>query len=331
MSRYFDNKELFVGPTTKQYGSHMVTTNVIKETKIKYINIDSRFRDEYNYSNLANYYFTLPERINDVKTMTVCNIELPLSIFNISADLGNNFFSVYKTSSTTDVSMIDISYGFYTLNSFYSANPLKTTINSAIANKGISNLVIDFSNNYTCNTCPSANSIIRTYNGFCTQFKNTSGSTPITLDFAVTSSGTFDKYNLKSKLGWALGFHEPTYTIPPGGTIYSDSFVNLNIPRYVYLVVDEFSKGNQSSFISPLPSSLVNKNILARISLDYQKYDFGDILIGNPFNGVLVTDTRSYTGKTDLQKLNVQIVNEWGIPVNLNGLDFSFTVAIECE
>ena len=111
----------------------------------------------------------------------------------------------------------------------------------------------------------------------------------------------------------------------------SDSFVNLNIPRYVYLVVDEFSKGNQSSFISPLPSSLVNKNILARISLDYQKYDFGDILIGNPFNGVLVTDTRSYTGKTDLQKLNVQIVNAWGIPVNLNGLDYSFTIAIECE
>jgi D-alanyl-D-alanine carboxypeptidase len=52
---------------------------------------------------------------------------------------------------------------------------------------------------------------------------------------------------------------------------------------------------------------------------------------GNQFNGTLLTDTRSYTGKTDLQKLNVQIVNEWGIPVNLNGLDFSFTIAVEHE
>jgi hypothetical protein len=99
----------------------------------------------------------------------------------------------------------------------------------------------------------------------------------------------------------------------------------------LYIVVDEFSRGNQSSFVSPLPSSLINKNILARISIDYRKYDFGDIIVGNQFNGVLLSDNRSYTGKTDLQKLNVQIVNEWGIPVNLNGLDFSFTIMVEHE
>lgn len=325
MSRYFDNKELFVGPTTKQYGSHMVTTNVIKETKIKYINIDSRFRDEYNYSNLANYYFTLPEKINDVKTMTVCNIELPLSIFNISADLGNNYFRIFKTGSAIDSSMIDVSYGCYDLTPFYVNNPLKTGINTALANKGASTLTIDFSNNYS-----NGNTITNTYNGFYTQFKNTSG-TPITVDFAVTSTGSFDKYNLKAKLGWLLGFHDVSYTIPAGGTIYSDSFVNLNFPRYLYLVVDEFSRGNQSSFVSPLPSSLINKNILARISIDYRKYDFGDVIVGNQFNGVLLSDNRSYTGKTDLQKLNVQIVNEWGIPVNLNGLDFSFTIMVEHE
>jgi hypothetical protein len=325
MSRYFDNKELFAGPTTKQYGSHMVTTNVIKETKIKYINIDSRFRDEYNYSNLANYYFTLPERINEVKTMSICNVELPMSIFNISADLGNNYFSVFKTSSAVDCSRVDVSYGFYELTPFSGSNPLKTTINSALVNTGASSLTIDFSNNYN-----TGSAIVNTYNGFYTQFKNT-GAAPITVNFAVTPTGSFDKYNLKSKLGWLLGFHDMSYTIPSGGTIYSDSFINLYSPRYLYIVVDEFTRGNQSSFISPLPTSLINKNILARITIDYKKYDFGDILVGNQFNGTLLTDTRSYTGKTDLQKLNVQIVNEWGIPVNLNGLDFSFTIAVEHE
>uniref|UniRef100_A0A6C0JWP2 Uncharacterized protein n=1 Tax=viral metagenome TaxID=1070528 RepID=A0A6C0JWP2_9ZZZZ len=325
MSRYFDNKELFVGPTTKQYGSHMVTTNVIKETKIKYINIDSRFRDDYNYSNLANYYFTLPERINDVKTVSICNIELPLSVFNISSDLGNNYFQVYRTSSAIDSSMVDISYGFYQLTPFYGNNPLKTEINASLANKGVSNLTIDFSNNYNNGT-----TTINTYNGYYAQLKNTGGS-PLTVNFAVSSTGSFDKYNLKSKMGWLLGFHDLSYTIPSGGTIYSDSFVNLHFPRYLYVVLDEFSRGNQSSFISPLPSSLINKNIIARISIDYKKYDFGDIVVGNQFNGVLLSDNRSYTGKTDLQKLNVQIVNEWGIPVNLNGLDFSFTIVVEHE
>jgi hypothetical protein len=322
MSRYFDNKELFVGPTTKQYGSHMVTTNVIKETKVKYINIDSRFRDDYNYSNLANYYFTLPERINDVKTISICNIELPLSVFNVSSDLGNSYFRVAKTGVNT---IVDISAGFYQLTPFYGSNPLKTEINTALANKTVSDLVIDFSNNYNNGT-----TTVNTYNGFYTQFKNT-GSGPITVDFAVSSTGSFDKYNVKAKMGWLLGFHDLSYTIPVGGTIYSDSFVNLHFPRYLYVVLDEYSRGNQSSFISPLPSSLINKNILARISIDYKKYDFGDIVVGNQFNGVLLSDNRSYTGKTDLQKLNIQIVNEWGIPVNLNGLDFSFTIVVEHE
>jgi hypothetical protein len=323
MSRYFDNKELFVGPTTKQYGSHMVTTNVIKETKVKYINIDSRFRDEYNYSNLANYYFTLPERINDVKTVSICNIELPLSLFNVSADLGNSYFRVVTNGSDK---VVDVSNGFYQLDPFYVNNPLETGINSALVTKSLSALKIDFSNNYN-----NGITTVNTYNGFYTQFTNTSAN-PISVDFAVTSTGSFDKYNLKAKMGWLLGFHDLSYTIPAnGGTIYSDSFVNLHSPRYLYVVLDEYSRGNQSSFISPLPSSLINKNILARISIDYKKYDFGDIVVGNQFNGVLLSDSRSYTGKTDLQKLNVQIVNEWGVPVNLNGLDFSFTIVVEYE
>jgi hypothetical protein len=96
-------------------------------------------------------------------------------------------------------------------------------------------------------------------------------------------------------------------------------------------VLDEFSRGNQNSFISPLPTSLISKNILARISVDYKRYTFGEVIVGNQFNGILLSDNRYYTGKTDLQKLNIQLVNEWGNPVNLNGLDFSFTIAVEHE
>jgi hypothetical protein len=43
MSSYFDDKELFVGPQTHQYGSHMVTTDVKKPIQTKYINVDTRF------------------------------------------------------------------------------------------------------------------------------------------------------------------------------------------------------------------------------------------------------------------------------------------------
>ena len=39
MSSYFDDKELFVGPQTHQYGSHMVTTDVKKPIQTKYIKL----------------------------------------------------------------------------------------------------------------------------------------------------------------------------------------------------------------------------------------------------------------------------------------------------
>jgi hypothetical protein len=334
MSRYFDNKELFTGPTTKQYGSHMVTTNVVKETKVKYINIDSRFRDEYNYSNLANYYFTLPERINDVKTISVCNIELPQSVFNISSDLGNNYFRMRyydATFANTVDAVIDVSNGFYTTTPTDGTNPfivgIKTAVNPITNEVGLGDAFVPaFTNNYK-----NGNIIDSTYNGVFTSITNVNGDNTCVIDFAITPDGGFDKYNVKSKMGWLMGFRDLSYAIPPGGTIYSEALANFNGPRYLYLVLDEFSRGNQSSFISPLPTSLINKNILARISIDYNRFGFGDVVVGNQFNGVLLSDNRSYTGKTDLQKLNVQIVNEWGNPVNLNGLDFSFTIAVEHE
>ena len=338
MSRYFDNKELFTGPTTKQYGSHMVTTNVVKETKVKYINIDSRFRDEYNYSSLANYYFTLPEKINDVKMISVCNIELPQSVFNVSSDLGNNYFRLAYNDDVNGTGLlfdavVDISNGYYTTTPANGTNPLIVSMKNAANNltnapglPPFGQFVPAFTNYYQ-----NGNIIDTTYNGCFTSLTNGDQSYTCIVDFAVTPDGNFDKYNVKSKLGWALGFRDLSFTIPPNGIIYSESFANLVGPRYLYLVVDEFSRGNQSSFISPLPTSLINKNILARISIDYKRYSFGEVLVGNQFNGILLSDNRSYTGKTDLQKLNIQLVNEWGNPVNLNGLDFSFTIAVEHE
>ena len=44
-----------------------------------------------------------------------------------------------------------------------------------------------------------------------------------------------------------------------------------------------------------------------------------------------MSDRREYQGKIDIQKLNIQLVTEWGVPINLNGLDFSFILDIEHE
>jgi hypothetical protein len=107
--------------------------------------------------------------------------------------------------------------------------------------------------------------------------------------------------------------------------------VDLSGFRYLYLVLDEFTKGNQNSFIAALPSSLVRKQILARISINTNVYPFGTILPANNYNGYLLTDQRKYSGRVDLQKLNIQLVDDVGKPVSLNGLDYSFCLEVEHE
>ena len=146
--------------------------------------------------------------------------------------------------------------------------------------------------------------------------------------------GNFDKNNFRSKLGWALGFRKQTYT--PSSLITAESQLNLNTTRYIYLVVDEFSSGFTNSFVCPLNNYLLNKKILARISIDnnlvaYGLDYIGAVQISNTYNGLLSSDIRYYNGNVDIQKMNINLVNEYGQPIYLNGLDFSFLLEVTYE
>lgn len=315
------NRDLFLEPTVKQYGSHMVMTNVHKTNKTKYINIDTRFRDEYQNNEIVNYNVTLPERINDIKQMSVKAIELPMTMYNISSALGNNYFKISNIPLNAS-KMIVLPDGQYTLAS------LSSFISSEIANTDykLNYLLFGINNNKS--------SFYRvSYDGANSQENNYN----ITIDFAVDKDGNFDKYNLKTKLGWLLGYRNISYEIKHifdnNISIYtnSESFIDLYGSKYLYLAINEFSKSNPSSFITPLPTSFINKSIIARITLDNSKYIFNSILPANIYNGLLVSDVRTYNGKIDIQKLNLQLLNEFGNPISLNEMDFSLCLEVEYE
>ena len=318
MSEYFDQKESFMSPKVTQYNSHMVMTNVVKPTKTKLWNIDTKFRDDYDQYNevisgsqITQYMITLPQPINDVKSISVKNIELPMSFYNISDALENNIIKITDNNSET-------SYIVVIKDNYYTADSLVTEINYELVALDLSGIHF---------------SVIDNYSKFTTTYSDS-----FTIEFAVkriAGSGIpqaeFDKYNVKNKFGWILGYRNITYSLSSSSPIISENFIDLYTMRYLYLCVDEFSKGNQNSFISPLTRSLVNKNILAKISLDYSTHGFLTILPANEHNGYLLSDKREYNGKINLQKLKVQLINEYGVTVDLNGRDISFSLLIEYE
>ena len=323
MSHYFDEKEMFLEPKVEQFGSRMVMTNVHKPLKRKFLNIDTRFSDDYNNNtttvngskiSYATCTITLPERISDIKNMMVCNLELPMSFYNVSENLGNNAFKISLSTTDTNAQVVKINDGQYT------ASGLVNEINRAISTLSYTYNRLSYSTGNGGNANGSTAGLFSTF---------LSGGPTYYLNFDVNSAGTFDKYNLKSKLGWMLGFRSNQYLIT--STSRSEAFLDINGPRYVYLVVDEFnSSGNQNSFVAPLYTSLVNKNILARVALN-GTFPYGSVLPANNFNGLLLTDKRSYTGNANLQRLRVQLIYDNGNLLSLNGLDFSFCLEIEHE
>jgi hypothetical protein len=314
MSQYFDEKELFLEPKTHQVGSHMIMSNVQKPTKTKIINVDTKFRDDYQYNQVCNFTITLPERINEVRSIEVKSTEIPLSFYNISANLGNNYFKVASYSTPTSYTVIDVSDGYYT------SSTIAAAVNGAIQNA---------SSNFR-------NLIYVVSDGF-SGFRTTDSEYSYIVEFDIDSTGSADKFNFNTKLGWLMGFRDIKYNVTSiTNYVYSEKLVDLSSPRYLYLALEEFNKGNQKSFVTPLAGYMVNKNVIARIQLNNQLYPNGlgsgsiTVLPSNEFNGLL-SDVRMYTGKVDLQRINVQLLSETGIPMDLNGLDFSFCLEVVHE
>jgi len=238
-----NHKSSFLEPQVNQYGSHMVMTNVTRHSKFKFINIDSKYRDniETKYNTTcdpykpnfpASFHIQLPERVNDVKSVMVCNAEIPMSFYNISAPLGNNYFKIVSVDTARSF-MIQIPNGEYT----------RTTLNEAITDAihsiteltGITDKI----------------TLMITTSSFTSFTANAGGQ--YTLVFDVDASGNPDVYNFKNKLGWLLGFRQRQYTIDTSGIqiAKSENIVDLNTIRYLYLAVDEFTKGTQIPFFLP--------------------------------------------------------------------------------
>ena len=314
MSKYFDHKNAnFLEPKVSEYSGHMVMTNVMKPLYKRYLNVDTRYRDDYMPLRPVNYTMTLPERVNEVKSVSVSHVEMPISFHNISNTLGNNAFNITMNNVTQTIvvpnGQYDISTLLTNINAQIGAIEALDTTNVKVPFKSVAFFV---SNNFS-------------------QIGNASTSnTNVIINFDVNDLGATatNNDNLSFRLGWMLGFRDPTYTIPSGSSLSSTAFYDINGPRYLYLIIDEFKNSNPHSFITTLRKSEL-KNVLARITLDYRQYPYGSISHTNTEYGTLLSDKRVFPDPINIQRMNVQLVNERGIPMNLNGLDFSFCLELE--
>jgi hypothetical protein len=70
---------------------------------------------------------------------------------------------------------------------------------------------------------------------------------------------------------------------------------------------------------------LLNKNILSRISLQ----SVGKFTSLSENNLAVITFPRQYFGPVDIQKLHIQLLDEYGRIMDLNNMDYSFCLTLQ--
>lgn len=271
------------------------------------LNIDTRFRENYYGSPATNFNVTLPLTINNVLTMQLAAIELPTTFYNISKQFGNNFFTLVVNSVAQVVNIADGNYTY---------TGIINLLNTTMTNIGSDFQYIVFGIN------------ISTNNGSGQMFvgiDSTYVGSPIvfSLNFQADRNGIDDRNTpLPLKLGWTFGFRNGVYE--NNVNYVSEGIVDLLGPRYLYLVVDDFNNNVNNSFYSAFNSSILNKNILARISLQANTFN---IFTENNLN--IVSTPRQYFGPVKIQNLNIQLLDEYGRVIDLNNMDYSFSLTFQ--
>jgi hypothetical protein len=288
----------------------------------------------------SNFIVRLPENLDKVISLKLSAAEIPNTTYNISHTMKTNVFQVTDCSGTSIP--VEIPSGNY------DADQLVIIINNILGALGL-NLTAEYD----------------TISGrFFFYYTTDDADTRCGLDFRLPN----DDRNIKMNLGWMLGFRkaiycneeyiekddvwtadgdhswpckEKTYTTDismnaisddlwsdkwPQGYI-AEGILDITGPRYLFLVVNDFNNNVNNKYTS-LVASRINfpaSNILARISLPYGKNE-----IGFDDTSDLIPKTREYFGPVSIDKLHIQVVDEFGRIVDFNNNDISILLDFQC-
>lgn len=298
-------------PTTTKLAhsdSHFVMIDGIKPQQKKLIHFNTKYCNEFqNYQN-SQSTITLPNPLSNVKRISLESIEIPNTFYNFKTSICNGY-SVsntyfYLKIGTQQPTIIQIPDGKYS-----SIADLLYPLNNGLFPGGLS---------------ISSNGITKKIT-----INNNTGSTLI-FYFATDIEGNFDKYNFKNKLGWLLGFREQQISIPTEQQITAPCAYTISQIKELYFMFDDKQNAENTTQLVYYKHNS-NKQILAKIQneISTTANPNADIIFATKENGRIIAQSKIYTIPTIISKFDVAIVDENDEIVNLNGLDYSFTISVE--
>ena len=269
------------------------------------LNINTCFRNNYYNTNPCDYQYILPSEIKNVISMRLASIEIPNAWYLFSNLKKNNEFMIeINNNGNLTKYMIVIPEGNY------DNNTLPDYLNSTYF--------------YLSTTSEMDLTFIKfeiDQYSFKSRFKLV-GLYPDNFCFSLHFMN-FEASNIMYSMGWTIGFRLASYkTITI--SIESEGIFDGGGDRYIYMAIDDYQYNNNSLNIVCFDNSIMEKNIIAKIPMVNGKLS---MVIDD--NTSPLTKTRRYNGPVNIRNLYIRIMDRFGETIDLNHMDYSFTLEMD--
>ena len=349
------------GSAFSAYGTIRGLMNPLsKNTILRGVNIDSRYRDDYYDTISTNLSITLPFRLENVISYRLVSISLPVTYYNISQRYGNNVIrietyvalpSAYSLINTFDLILQDGVYNTIQNISTFSASierEINNILNSNSNSPNVALPLLGYNN-------PKLTYTINRVNGKSIFSQDVTATTPFffkiitNVGLNVTTGNVNIDYDINkgiiTRLGWILGFRVAEISssnwdgvegsIPTGtpvfGSLISSSICFTKYPIYGFLSVDDFNNNGLDYYDSVFAGSVSVPNIISRIDLTRLIESAGAFQAAQgQSSSTSINTERKFFGPVNIKKLRITLYDDLGYVLDLNGMDWAVEFAFEC-
>lgn len=316
-----------------------------KNTEDIYLNINTANR-EFTSKNIledtGEITFNLPKNYKNVKELNLIDINIDYNCINIVS--GNNA----NSNNTFDISYNGKSDTIAIYPHDNTINSLKNSIKEGLSNKSspINKINFDISFGYAYfdfsgfYNDPTINQNKDQHNiELIFQDNNNSRNLHSILGFVQLDTNPFASAEKKLQISHntQTSSNNPIFNIfgktDMSYILQAPSPVSLKVNN-IYFVLEDYAQNNSHNnliFLKNMQES--SKKILAKLNLQTTTYNdnevFGEYVISNANIITNYNNTRTYDAPTNIQKLKVTIVDEYGNTLFLNYKNYSFTLKIK--
>ena len=208
---------------------------LLKETIKRVISIDSQYRDTTVYQNPTDFTFNLSETLNDVVSLKLYSVHIPLTWYTINNNFGSNFF--YINGITKGINEGNFNYKISIPSGNYQSIELASTIRETIQSLITNVSEVDFGTTDICyNTFNSKITLI-------IDIKNNFNEAYYSLYFPYKT--TYATNETVSSIPQLFGYVNDKYTATK---IYTSSFTITPSSYYYIYTTDVSSSGIYTAF-----------------------------------------------------------------------------------